>query len=237
MLEPKVIYETEDFLAVDKPAGLQVHGAKIHKGSAARAAEPTLVDWLVKTYPQAASVGDDPALRPGIVHRLDKGTSGVMLIAKTQAGFAYLKSLFQKHEVTKTYVALVRGVPKEKEGTIDAPIGIVNGTLKRSTRSSKMRKEAVTTYSVIKTVTLGNEKYALLKVNPLTGRTHQIRVHLASIGHPVAGDRLYGPKKPDAPRLMLHAAAIAFAPVPGSRITLEAALPKEFSTGLSIAGG
>ena len=244
MLEPKVIYENKDFLAIDKPAGLMVHAAKIsskrhtgddrRKGSDEKTTEPTLVDWLIERYPEIKTVGDEPELRPGIVHRLDKATSGVMLVAKTQDYFEYLKSLFQKHEVKKTYYAVVAGVPKNKEGIIDAPIGIRSGTLKRSVRSTKMQKEAVTEYKVIKSYELGAMSYeggslkvSLLEVRPQTGRTHQIRVHLASIGHPIVGDKLYGPHTSyliphTSPRLILHAAAIEFPDKDGSMIRIEA---------------
>jgi 23S rRNA pseudouridine1911/1915/1917 synthase len=224
---PEVIYENENFLAVNKPAGLLVHAAvRRHGNKETKMDEPTLVGWLLKKYPQVKNVGDDPALRPGIVHRLDKDTSGVMLVAKTQAYFEYLKSLFQKHEVQKTYYAVVYGVPKNKTGTIDAPIGIKNGTLKRSVRSKKMVKEAVTEYKVLKT---WGADASLLEVHPLTGRTHQIRVHLASIGHPIVGDKLYAGKRlAFASRLMLHAAEVEFAPRPGTHLRIEAALPRAF---------
>jgi len=250
MSEPEVIFENADFVVIDKPAGLVVHGARVserrradaaHAGKA-RGAEPTLVDWLVKRYPKIKTVGDDPALRPGIVHRLDKATSGVMIVAKTQASFEELKKLFQEHRMRKTYYALVHGVPKNLRGTIDAPIGIKNGSLKRSIHSSKMAKSAVTEYSVVKVIGKNDKdgvaQYALLKVNPLTGRTHQIRVHLASIGHPIVGDALYG-KKTDAaaaPRLMLHAAALIFSDDAGNRFEFEVPLPPRFylSTGHSF---
>lgn len=226
MLAPEVIYENENFLAINKPAGLMVHGVRIAEGKQRdRAAEPTLVDWLMKKYPQVKTVGDDPAVRPGIVHRLDKDTSGIMLIPKTQEYFAYLKSLFQKHEIKKTYLAVVRGVPKNKEGMIDAPIGITNGSLKRSIRSKKMAKEAVTEYKVLRAWESG----ALLQVNPKTGRTHQIRVHLASIGHPIVGDKLYGGRtsreRTATSRLMLHAASIEFRDRDGSRVHLSTEAP------------
>src|ERR1700685_121466 len=134
LMEPEIVYENKNFLAINKPSGLLVHRAKIANHTSS--AEPTLVDWLLKHRPEIKNVGDDPAQRPGIVHRLDKDTSGIMLIPKTQEYFEYLKSLFQKHEIKKTYYAVVRGGLKEKEGTIDKPIGIRNGTLKRSVRST-----------------------------------------------------------------------------------------------------
>jgi len=249
MLEPKILYEDENFLAIDKPAGLMVHPARIAPGKKSKntAPEPTFVDWLLANRPEVKTVGDDPATRPGIVHRLDKETSGVMLIAKTQAYFEYLKSLFQKHEIRKTYYAIVRGVPAPRKGIIDAPIGIVNGTLKRSVRSKKMRKEAVTEYGVVKEWGEGGsgyERFSLLEVHPRTGRTHQIRVHLASIGHPILGDKLYGPKPTPSnqlpiTRLMLHAAAIEFTAKNGSTIRIESesklsTVPPPPLTGMSV---
>ncbi|HUC31630.1 MAG TPA: pseudouridine synthase, partial [Candidatus Paceibacterota bacterium] len=112
MNEPEIIFENEDFLVINKPAGLTVHAARVsskRRVDEARASEPTLVDWLRARYPEIKNVGDDPALRPGIVHRLDKATSGVMLVAKTQASFEHLKKLFQEHRMRKTYFALVWG--------------------------------------------------------------------------------------------------------------------------------
>lgn len=238
MPEPTVIYEDPNFLVINKPAGLQVHAAKV-SGGASGAASPTLVDWLLAYYPEVKAVGDDPVLRPGIVHRLDKDTSGIMLVARNQKYFEYLKSLFQKHEVLKIYLAVVAGVPSQKEGMIDAPIGIQNGTMKRSIRSAKMAKPATTEYRVIRTFVAetpggeasrgGQEKFSLLEVNPKTGRTHQIRVHLASMGCPVVGDPLYGPKRQPAwaHRLMLHALSLEFTAVDGKRMKFEADPPAD----------
>jgi 23S rRNA pseudouridine1911/1915/1917 synthase len=229
--EPSIIYEDKHFLVVNKPAGLIVHHVKGKEGIRE---ESTLTGWLLEHYPELASVGDDPVLRPGIVHRLDKETSGVMLVPRDQKYFEYLKSLFGKHEIEKTYLALVLGQPKEKEGTIDAPIGIRTGTTKRSVRSSKMAKSAITQYRVMKTF-LGSlpakQKFSLLEVRPKTGRTHQIRVHLASIGHPIVGDKLYGPRNgsSEATRLMLHALALEFVAEDGKRLRFEAEPPIEFS--------
>jgi 23S rRNA pseudouridine1911/1915/1917 synthase len=250
MNDPKVIFENDDFVVIDKPAGLMVHAARISAAKIKRnkvierSQEPTLTDWLVAHWPAMATVGDDPVLRPGIVHRLDKGTSGVMIVAKTQASFEKLKKLFQSHEMKKTYTALVVGIPKEEKGIIDRPIGIKNGTLKRSIHAATMAKPAVTEYEVKKKYQRADaesqeKSFSLLEVHPKTGRTHQIRVHLASIGHPIVGDPLYGSRHKalkndedalfvDAPRLMLHAQALEFADGEGNRFAFEASLPTDF---------
>jgi 23S rRNA pseudouridine1911/1915/1917 synthase len=239
MQEPEIIFENKDFMVVNKPSGLVVHGVRISSRKRLdeeRSKEPTLVDWLVKHYPEIKTVGDDPKLRPGIVHRLDKDTSGVMIVARTQEYFEYLKYLFQKHEIKKIYDALVFGIPKKEHDVIDLPIGIKNGTLKRSVNVSKMAKEAVTEYRVIKKYKMNDEEkdteqdFALLEVKPQTGRTHQIRVHLASIGHPIVGDRLYGKKlQPEfATRLMLHARSIGFLDMHGDRFEFEVKLSTSF---------
>ena len=242
MNEPEIIFENSDFLVINKPAGLMVHGVRLsskRRIDEVRIAEPTLVDWLLAHYPEIKSVGDEPVLRPGIVHRLDKATSGVMIIAKTQASFERLKKLFQEHRIKKTYYAFVSGVPKKSHGIIDAAIGIKSGSLKRSVHSDTMAKTAITEYSILKTMKgKDNEgQYALLKVNPKTGRTHQIRVHLASIGHPIIGDTLYGTKTSRDSiaslhlatlRLMLHAAALEFLDDAGNRFEFEALLPEDF---------
>lgn len=227
MEEPRVVYENEEFLAIEKPAGLLVHPVRIRTASFK---EFTLVDWLVERYPEIKKVGDDPAWRPGIVHRLDRGTSGIMIVPRTQDYFLYLKSLFQGGEMKKTYLALVWGDVHGK-GVIEKPIGIGKESVKRSVRSEKMVKDAKTSYEVIGFKKIDEVIYTLLKVTPHTGRTHQIRVHLASIHHPVMGDILYGRKNQPAwvTRLMLHALSIEFTSREGKRIRLEAAPPIELS--------
>jgi 23S rRNA pseudouridine1911/1915/1917 synthase len=221
--EPRVVYECGDFLAIDKPSGMVVHPFRIRNDKRETRQEKYLTDWLLIHYPEVRTVGDDPLERPGIVHRLDKETSGLMLVPRNQKYFEYLKTLFQRHAIQKTYIAIVYGDVQRSEGVIDRPIGIKNGTLKRSVRSSKMAKDAVTAYKKVKSFS----RDSVLKVFPKTGRTHQIRVHLASIGHPIVGDTLYGPKNRyfGIGRLMLHAYSLSFERAPGEMMLIETDLP------------
>lgn len=223
-----VIYEDKNFLALYKPAGVLVHGTKSSK-SKAQSSKPTgltLVDWLLKRYPEIASVGDDTEIRPGIVHRLDKDTSGIMVVPRNQDYFEYLKKLFQNHQVEKNYLALVYGKLTSTSGKIEKPIRLKPGSVKRTVWSGKMEKPAVTEYRVVKYFPAG---FSLLEVMPETGRTHQIRVHLAAIHHPVVGDVLYGPKNPpfNLHRQFLHAASLEWTSEDGKRIKIEAELPEE----------
>lgn len=220
-------------LAVNKPAGILVHAANL------KSSEETVADWLKANHPAVLKVGDDPSLRPGIVHRLDRDTSGVLVIAKNQKYFDYLKSLFQGREVKKTYLALVNG-RVDSGGLINKPIGLRNGSTKRTvtTKRARMIKEALTEYKVKKHLkTASGGEYTLLEVMPKTGRTHQIRVHLASIGHPILGDKIYGGKsKNSSGRLCLHAYSIELPLSNGKRIKITADPPpyleKAFKTGL-----
>ena len=232
-MRPIVVYEDEEFVAVNKPAGLLVHGVRGREKS-----EPTLADWLVKRYPGMRHVGDEPALRPGIVHRLDRDTSGIMVAAKTQSSFQYLKSLFQSHVIRKKYLALVHGTFHERQGIVNKPIGIRSGSVKRSVRGTRLVKEAVTHFVVKRTFGKGDEGFSLLEVVPETGRTHQIRVHLASLHHPIAGDALYGRKKEPLqfPRLMLHAFSLEFSAREGKHLMLRAEAPGDFTRAVDALG-
>ncbi|MDD5431269.1 MAG: RluA family pseudouridine synthase [Candidatus Pacebacteria bacterium] len=227
MESPQVIYENKDFLILNKPAGLLVHPAP------GKEQENSLVDWLLKNYPEVWKVGDEPATRPGIVHRLDKDTSGIILIPRNQKTFEYFKDLFQSHKIKKTYLALVVGNMKQESGIINQPIGIKDGTMKRSAYSSKMQKPAVTEYKVVKRVNIGKKEFTLLEVSPRTGRTHQIRVHLNFIGYPVVGDKLYGgsrTKLKGLSRQFLHAWTLEFTAPDGNRMKFEADLPPELKS-------
>ena len=218
-----LVYEDNNLLIVNKPSGLITHPKN------AEDKQESVTGWLVEKYPETKTIGEDP-LRPGLVHRLDKDTSGLLVIAKTQDSFFYLKSLFQDKKIKKFYLALVHGKPKESKGIIDAPMGRIG--MKRTTqlhgkKKLKDEKTAVTEYSTLKNF----NNFTLLEVSPHTGRTHQIRVHLKSIGNPIAGDPLYGhggkkgPKEPS--RLFLHAYKLQFVSPDGKSLAFEADLPED----------
>lgn len=190
MIKFEIIYENKEFLVINKPAGLIAHGAPHIK-------ETSLAEQLLDDYPELAKIGDDPA-RPGLMHRLDKLASGLMVIAKTQASFDNLKSQFQKRTVEKRYAALVFGQISRDDGIIDFPIArsakgfrmaaipkTVKGELNESGRTAK------TEFTVIKKYI----NYSFLEVKIITGRTHQIRVHLSAYGHPLVGDDKYATRK------------------------------------------
>ena len=219
----EIVFEHENFLAVNKHPGVLVHPtAKLEKD--------TLVQKLAEEYPEIRGVGDKPGERPGVVHRLDKDTSGILIIARTQEFFEYAKHLFQEKEVKKEYLALVHG-EIEKSGKVDVSIGLKSGTTKRSVKGvRKMEKPAFTEYSREKMFTYDSEKYSLVRLFPRTGRTHQLRVHMSSIHHPIVGDRMYGKKKNPwgIERQLLHAESIEFPLPDGSRMKLGADLPDDF---------
>lgn len=209
-----VLYEDEHVAVVDKPAGMVVHPAFGHQSG-------TLVNAVLARWPQIAEFAE--AGRAGIVHRLDKDTSGVILIAKTPLALNSLRAQFKARQVHKRYLALVEGVPGTTEGVIDAPIG---RDPKRRKQMAVLRegREAITEFRVLDMFAA----HSLLEAWPKTGRTHQIRVHLAFIGHPVVGDTVYGRRKQTLKlsRHFLHAASVNFT-IPGTerRITVESPLP------------
>ncbi len=224
-----IIYEDSDLLIIDKPSGLLTHPKnKNDRGE-------SVVSWLLKNRPSVKDVGEDK-IRPGIVHRLDKETSGLLLIAKNQRSFEYLKNLFQERKIKKTYIALVYGQLKNKKGIIETPLGKLGTrqTIKVHGKHELKEKNAITEYGVLKEY-IG---YSLLEVTPKTGRTHQIRVHLKSIGHPVVCDPLYAGKHHICPselgRLFLHAQKLSFISPAGESLTVEADLPLELDNFLKI---
>ncbi len=218
-----IIYEDDDLLVINKPAGLTVHPAPGHPSH-------TLVNALLSHFPALADVGD--SLRPGIVHRLDKDTSGVMLVAKNRAAQLNLSDQFKAHSVSKAYLVLVKGRLTPEEGIIEAAIGRDPRNRKRMAVVAEGR-EARTEYRVVKY--LGN--YTLLEVMPETGRTHQIRVHLSAIGFPVVGDKVYGVKSAHLSRQFMHASHLGFkSPSSGEYVEFTSELPPDLEQALKDIG-
>jgi len=211
-----ILFEDDVLLAVNKPAGMVVHPAYGHHSG-------TLVNALLAHCPQTVNVGG--ADRAGIVHRLDKDTSGVLLIAKDEPTHAALQRQFKRRRIKKTYLALVEGHPSPRQGLIDAPMGRDKQQRKKM---SVVRggREARTTYRVVELF----DQHSLLELEPETGRTHQIRVHLAWLGHPVVGDAVYGYRKQRLlqQRHFLHAHRLELThPASGSPLCLSAPLPDD----------
>ena len=218
-----VLYEDADVVAIDKAAGMVVHPGA---GNAAG----TLVNAMLAHAPEVAEVGDET--RPGIVHRLDKETSGVLLVAKTDAAYRALQEQFQRREIRKTYLAVCIGEVQPLRGVIDRPIARDPSNRQRMAVLSGGR-EAVTEFVATERITIDGRAYTLVRAHPHTGRTHQLRVHLASIGFPIVGDLLYGAgrdplSKRIAPRHLLHASEIRFRlPATGAEMALYAPLPDD----------
>ncbi len=217
-----IVYEDDDIVVINKPSGLLTHPRN------ANDKRSSVLGWFLEHYPEAKTVGEDMT-RPGIVHRIDKETSGLLMLVKTQEAFVYYKALFHDRNIQKTYLALVYGNVKDKSGIIDAPL-FKFGTRQsmRPPRAGKtLERAALTEYKILKKF----ENYSLLEIAPKTGRTHQIRIHLRSIGHPIVCDPIYAEKSRLCPvelgRLFLHAQKLSFTTLQGQAITLEADLPME----------
>jgi 23S rRNA pseudouridine1911/1915/1917 synthase len=211
-----VFYEDEDILVINKPSGMLVHPARGRYTQ-------TLINALLHRNTELSDINSE--LRPGIVHRLDEDTSGLIVVAKNNRAHAILAKQFERHEVQKKYVALVSGEIEFDQGMIDAPLG--RHPLhheKRSVQFDDSAKEAVTVYEVLKR----HEGITYVALYPQTGRTHQLRVHMAHLKHPILGDEKYG-KKNSFPRLALHAQSIGFThPARGVFVEFSTPAPKEF---------
>lgn len=219
-----VLYADDDVIVVDKPSGLVVHpGAGVRTG--------TLVNALLARYPELRGVGE--ADRPGIVHRLDKETSGVMVVARNERALRSLQTQFKNRDVRKTYLALVWGKMPAREGKMDRPIGRHVAHGQRMSVRTRRPRAAETHYTVLDEF----PETSFLEVRPLTGRTHQIRVHMAAAGHPVVGDRTYGRRKGGrrVGRMFLHAHRLSFLhPSSGERVEFVSPLPPDLEAARTV---
>lgn len=238
-MELPILYEDADVLVINKPAGLIVH-------SDGRTDEPSVAEWVLTQYPQMATVGEpwtspqgETVARPGIVHRLDRDTSGVMILAKTPEAYAFLKEQFQGRTTEKVYRAFVYGHPSLDQGTIEAEIVRIRSIPPRwgaaRVGEDKKHRAAVTDWRVLARATdpETNEKVALMEARPKTGRTHQIRVHFKHFGHPVVCDKLYAKGRPcllGFSRQALHASSLSLNLPSGDYRTFEAPFPADFAT-------
>jgi 23S rRNA pseudouridine1911/1915/1917 synthase len=260
MKKIKILYEDSNILAIDKPSGITVHQDGKKDPSASLRARKTITDWVLKKYPRMKNVGEPlgEIMRPGVVHRLDKDTSGVLLLAKNQKAYEFLKQQFKNREIKKIYVAIVSGSVKSDRGVINKPIGRSPKDFRRYSAGRGARgemREAITQYRVLKRITLpapslrreGNfhqtspakgrkntkegAKFTYLEIHPKTGRTHQIRVHMKYLNHPVVCDSLYNPDEPcpkGISRMALHAKSIEIKNLKGNILKIESPIPKEF---------
>ena len=242
----KVLYEDKDILVIDKPSGISVHPD-------GRGKEKTITDWVLKNYPKMKNVGESiffegkEIIRPGVVHRLDRDTSGVLVLAKNNKAHEFLKNQFSapalrlkaksgladgQERIKKVYVAIVNGWVKNDHGIINKPIGRSPSDFRKKLAGRGARgelREAVTEYKVIKRFKT-TVPFTYLEIKPKTGRTHQIRVHMKYLNHPVVCDSLYAPNNPcpkGLDRLGLHASSIEFKNLKGKIIKVESPLPKE----------
>lgn len=207
MNSPKIIFEDDSFMVLDKPAGWIVNDAATVKD------QPTIQGWLARE--NKSGIARDLELRSGVVHRLDKETSGILLVAKTKEAFESLQNEFKERKVKKTYVALAHGLIDPGEGRIEATVGRLPWRRDRFGVLAGGR-EAATGYKVLGNYKKDGEEFSLVELYPETGRTHQIRIHLKHIGHPIVGDSFYAGRKTArkdrtwCPRLFLHASGISF---------------------------
>lgn len=242
-MEPTILFEDEHLLVLNKPAGMAVH---TETGQIAG----TLIEWVIARYPQQLHVGEDFVVsgnghpvcvpRAGIVHRLDRDTSGAIAVARDAATFQYLKQAFQDRNVKKYYEAFVYGAPREERGVIDAPMGrAAHDPRLRTARAPRGTvRTASTRYVVLKTFKSSDGTFSLVGLYPHTGRTHQLRVHMNHIGNPMVSDALYAGRRPHAlgfERVALHARKLTL-PYPAERQTSwEAPYPSDFELALQQA--
>ena len=234
-----ILFEDEYLLLVNKPAGFLSHALTQKSGAKNQVLEEktnfSVVDWLIEKYPELEELSWPDSSRPGLVHRLDRDTSGLLLLAKTPQILAALQEQFHDRLVKKTYLCLVSGRPDWQEKTVIAAVSRGEGTRRQAhyLKLDGQAKDAETSFKVIKTFIVANSEISLVEAKPLTGRTHQIRVHLGLEGFPILGDPWYQTKSSRnlaktlaIPRLMLHAQKLTFTqPITKQIVTIEAPLP------------
>jgi 23S rRNA pseudouridine1911/1915/1917 synthase len=255
----KILYEDSNILAIEKLSGISVHPD-------GRTKEKTLTEWILKNYPKMKNVGEDEVYefknekieikKPGVVHRLDRDTSGVLLLAKNEKAYEFLKKQFsapaleiaksgladRQDRIKKTYVAIVSGHVKNERGVVNKPIGRSPKDFRRYSAGRGARgemREAVTQYRVLSRFEdkKGN-KFTYVELHPKTGRTHQLRVHMKYLNHPIVCDALYNPDLPcpkGITRMALHAKSIEFKNLKGETIKVESKIPKEFESFTGLA--
>ncbi|MEY4440846.1 MAG: ribosomal large subunit pseudouridine synthase rRNA synthase [Candidatus Parcubacteria bacterium] len=239
-MDIKVIVENSNYIIINKPAGISVH-------KSGQREEYTISDWVIEHFPQTKEVGEPLKIsngetieRHGIVHRLDKDTSGVLLIALTQKAYEFFKKQFHDREIKKSYRAFLYGNLKEDHLTIQEPIGKHKKDFRKRTTARNSRgelKPAITFFHVLQRAKVENEPVLFVEAQPKTGRTHQIRVHARYMQHPVVADTLYARSKPKLlgfERLALHAYSLEFKDLDGFTQKVEADFPEDFRYALSL---
>lgn len=236
-MEIKILFENNDVVVINKPAGIMVHGD-------GRSDEKTIVDWFLEKYPESSTVGEEPIetkdgsliTRPGIVHRLDKDTSGALILCKTDSAHTYIKEQFQERTTKKTYRALVYGEMKQDSVLVNQPIGRSKTFAKWTAIPKALRgktRDAQTQITVLERF----KGFSYIEAKPRTGRTHQIRVHLQFLNYPIVADYVYAGKRYDREkpegslgfaRQALHAQKIEFTNLEGEQVSVEAPLPLDF---------
>lgn len=232
-----ILLETSDVIVINKPSGLVVHADGKHE-------EPTVVDWILEHYPELKDVGEKMIIehqgetieipRSGIVHRIDRDTSGCLLIAKNQDAFDNLKEQFKEHTIKKKYTAIVYGWPRDERGIIEQPIGRSSSNIRAWTTKAGARgmRDATTRFTVRKKFEKDGQKYAVVDLFPQTGRTHQLRVHMGHLGHPMVADPIYATGKNNTlpiTRTALHAEKIIFKNMKGQDVEVLASLPADLA--------
>ncbi len=239
-MDIKILKQTEDYIVINKPAGISVH-------KSGHVEEYTISDWVIEHFPQTKDVGEDLKIsngevikRYGIVHRIDKDTSGALLIALTQESYLFLKTQFKNREIKKMYRAFLYGNLKEDHITIQEPIGKHKKDFRKRTTARNSRgvlKPAITFFHVLKRAKIEGEPILFVEAQPKTGRTHQIRVHARYMQHPIIADKLYARSKPKLlgfERLALHAYSLEFKDNKGFTQKVEALMPEDFENALKI---